>query len=403
MVKRRSMRYIYRVTALLAGAFFMLSALLKAVDPVGTLLKVEEYLRAMGLEGLTSLAAPAAALLCYVEFIIGAALAAKIRMRATVNALLLFMLAMTLVTLLNLTLLPINDCGCFGDAFRLSNLQTFLKNLLLLAIAVFLRFWPGGESSERASIKRRASATVVVFASALEVFIFCWSLWYKPMADFGNYRRGTDLRALAEGVEGAYYDALFIYEKEGRREAFTLDNLPDSTWTFVESHVTERAPDGAALENGSAAVENWHAVEGSAEADGAALEDGNVALEDGAADFQLKNGAGEYIAGDILAEDGRVLFCVVRDAEALGIGKRERIIELAGEARGRGVRFLVVCSDFPQKMREALEAAAQGRALPDVVYTDKKTAISLNRLNGGLVMVEDGVVAYKERLTSTIW
>ena len=383
------MRYIYRVTALLAGAFFMLSALLKAVDPVGTLLKVEEYMRAMGFGGLTSLALPVAALLCYTEFIIGVALAAKIRMRSAVNALLLFMLAMTLVTLLNLTLLPIKDCGCFGEAFRMSNLQTFLKNLLLLAIAVFLRFWPGGESSERASIKPRASATVVVLASALEVFIFGWSLWYKPMADFGNYRRGTDLRALTEGLEGAYYDALFIYEKEGRREAFTLDNLPDSTWIFVESLVTERAPDGAALEN-------WNAAEGSTGADGAAL-------EDGAADFQLKNGAGEYIAGDILAEDGRVLFCVVRDAEALGIGKRERIIELAGEARGKGVRFFVVCSDFPQKMRDALETAAEGGILPDVVYTDKKTAISLNRLNGGLVMVEDGVVAYKERLTSTIW
>lgn len=360
------MRYIYRVTALLTGALFMLSALLKAVDPVGTLLKVEEYMRAMGFGGLTSLALPVAALLCYTEFIIGVALAAKIRMRSAVNALLLFMLAMTLVTLLNLTILPINDCGCFGEAFRLSNLQTFLKNLLLLAVALFLRLWPGGESSERASIKRRASATVVVFASALEVFIFCWSLWYKPMADFGNYRRGTDLRALAEGVEGAYYDALFIYEKEGRREAFTLDNLPDSTWTFIESLVTDGAPDAAA-------------------------------------DFQLKNGAGEYIAGDILAEDGRVLFCVVRDAEALGIGKRERIIELSGEAHGRGVRFFVVCSDFPQKMRDALETAAEGGILPDVVYTDKKTAISLNRLNGGLVMVEDGVVAYKERLTSTIW
>lgn len=389
MVKRRSIRYIYRVTALLAGAFFMLSALLKAVDPVGTLLKVEEYMRAMGFGGLTSLALPVAALLCYTEFIIGVAIAARIRMRSAVNALLLFMLAMTLVTLLNLTLLPIKDCGCFGEAFRMSNLQTFLKNLLLLAIAVFLRFWPGGESSERASIKRRASVTVVVLASALEVFIFCWSLWYKPMADFGNYRRGTDLRALTEGLEGAYYDALFIYEKEGRREAFTLDNLPDSTWIFVESLVTERAPDGAALEN-------WNAAEGSTGADGAAL-------EDGAADFQLKNGAGEYIAGDILADDGRVLFCVVRDAEALGIGKRERIIELAGEARGKGVRFFVVCSDFPQKMRDALETAAEGGILPDVVYTDKKTAISLNRLNGGLVMVEDGVVAYKERLTSTIW
>lgn len=397
MVKRRSIRYIYRVTALLAGAFFMLSALLKAVDPVGTLLKVEEYMRAMGFGGLTSLALPVAALLCYTEFMIGVALAAKIRMRSAVNALLLFMLAMTLVTLLNLTLLPIKDCGCFGEAFRMSNLQTFLKNLLLLAIAVFLRFWPGGESSERASIKRRASATVVVLASALEVFIFCWSLWYKPMADFGNYRRGTDLRALTEGLEGAYYDALFIYEKEGRREAFTLDNLPDSTWIFVESLVTERAPDGAALENWNAAGESADAA---AEVNWSAAEEG---APDAAADFQLKNGAGEYIAGDILAEDGRVLFCVVRDAEALGIGKRERIIELAGEARGRGVHFFVVCSDFPQKMRDALETAAEGGILPDVIYTDKKTAISLNRLNGGLVMVEDGVVAYKERLTSTIW
>ena len=370
------MRYLYRGVAIAVGLFFMLFALLKAADPMGTILKVEEYLQAMGLEGLQSLSTTIAALLCLVEFIIGAALAAKVRMALAVPLLLLFMAVMTIITILNLTILPIDDCGCFGEAIKLSNTETFLKNLLLLGCALFLLLYPKGEYAKRISISPKRAMLLMGAAVVLELLIFSYSLWYKPLADFGQFRKGTDLREMAEGGAGALYDALFVYQKEGRRESFTLDNLPDTTWTFVESIVSpaEDSPSG----------------------------------EGTAADFQLKNGAGEYIAQDILGEEGRVLFSIVNSAESLSLKDWETIFGLAAQAEAHNARFYLVCCQLQQEVIAAMAAAAESLGaepaeLPYLLYTDKKTALSLNRLNGGLVVVDEGVLSYKDRLTSTIW
>ena len=343
------MRYLYRGVAIAVGLFFMLFAILKAADPMGTILKVEEYLQAMGLEGLQSLSTTIAALLCLVEFIIGAALAAKVRMALAVPLLLLFMAVMTIITILNLTILPIDDCGCFGEAIKLSNTETFLKNLLLLGCALFLLLYPKGDCAKRISISPKRAMLLMGAAVVLELLIFSYSLWYKPLADFGQFRKGTDLREMAEGGAGALYDALFVYQKEGRRESFTLDNLPDTTWTFVESIVSpaEDSPSG----------------------------------EGTAADFQLKNGAGEYW---------------------------ETIFGLAAKSEAHNARFYLVCCQLQQEVIDAMAAAAESLGaepaeLPYLLYTDKKTALSLNRLNGGLVVVDEGVLSYKDRLTSTIW
>ena len=83
-----------------------------------------------------------------------AAMAAKVRMALAVPLLLLFMAVMTIITILNLTILPIDDCGCFGEAIKLSNTETFLKNLLLLGCALFLLLYPKGDCAKHISRKR---------------------------------------------------------------------------------------------------------------------------------------------------------------------------------------------------------------------------------------------------------
>ena len=122
---------------LIVGLTFVASGLLKAVDPVGTALKITEYLAPVfAFTGHShSLALALSFVLCGGEFILGAFLLAGSYRRVCARFAFVFMILMTLVTGYILIADPVSDCGCFGDALHLTNLQTFLKNLVLLPLS----------------------------------------------------------------------------------------------------------------------------------------------------------------------------------------------------------------------------------------------------------------------------
>ena len=128
---------------LLLAVTFILSGFVKAVDPLGTQYKINDYLEAMGLGGLPDWAMlVASVLLAAVEFCLGIFLLFAIRRRLTSRLILLMMAVMTPLTLWLAIANPIHDCGCFGDAVVLTNWQTFWKNIVLLGCAVVVALWP---------------------------------------------------------------------------------------------------------------------------------------------------------------------------------------------------------------------------------------------------------------------
>ncbi len=126
------------LSRILVGATFVFSGLMKAVDPLGFTYKIQDYLIELGLTALFPLALPAAVLMVTAEFALGAFLLLGIYRKWTTRLVLLFMIFFTPFTLWVAIANPVEDCGCFGDAFVISNWQTFYKNLLLLAGTVWL-------------------------------------------------------------------------------------------------------------------------------------------------------------------------------------------------------------------------------------------------------------------------
>ena len=147
----------------LLGGVFIFSGLVKCVDPVGTSVVVDKYLATYSLEALLPMSLTIAISLAVVEVAMGMLLVIGVLKRYVAGAVTIFLLLFTVITLLNATLLPIGDCGCFGDAVKLTPWQTFLKNLALLPMAVAV--W---RNSEAAKPKWRgvaiAAAVVVLFA-----------------------------------------------------------------------------------------------------------------------------------------------------------------------------------------------------------------------------------------------
>ena len=125
---------------LIVALTFLFSGYVKAIDPLGTQYKIADYLQALGLGGVIPdwLTLTASIGLSTLEFSIGIFLLFAIRRRLTSKVLLLVMAVMTFITAWIVIANPVKDCGCFGDALKLTNAETFAKNIVLLAISILL-------------------------------------------------------------------------------------------------------------------------------------------------------------------------------------------------------------------------------------------------------------------------
>ena len=236
---------------------------------------------------------------------------------------------------------PVEDCGCFGEAIHLTHAQTLLKNLVLLALALvaFLPFQNFG-------VPRRGK--YVAFFLALPSLVF--ALWYNhrhlPMIDFTEFAPGVELFA---SLDNDYQEMdgkvpTFIYERDGQRGSFSLNNLPDSTWTFVGVDTLSRS---GLYKSEAKPVLSFRDAEGTYEDERAVL--------------------------------GKVMvFSVYDPAKA----DWERIGSQAAEARSCGATPLLL--------------TVPGENVPqDVYFADYKPLITLNRANGGATYFNDGELVAK--------
>ncbi|MBQ2133828.1 MAG: DoxX family protein, partial [Bacteroidales bacterium] len=132
------MRILRAICRVVFGILFVFSGFIKAIDPIGSALKIKEYFGAMHLAFMDFLSIPGAILLSTTEFIIGVAILKGLRINLFSKLALWFISFFTLLTLWIYLFNPVSDCGCFGEAIHLSNKATFIKNLVLLAAALVI-------------------------------------------------------------------------------------------------------------------------------------------------------------------------------------------------------------------------------------------------------------------------
>lgn len=225
------MRFLRGLARVIFALTFIVSGFLKLIDPVGTGLIVGEYLSWLHLDFLSFAQIGLGIALSTIEFAIGISILIGLRMRFFTTLGLCFISLFTILTLFLAILNPISDCGCFGRAIHLSNWASFGKNVFLFLLAIFIFF--GRNKSTRI-----ASPTLQwVFVGVFSLFAICLAvdaLLNNPRMDYTAYSIGTDFNELAEG-ELPDFVTVFTYEKDGEQDVFTIDNLPDSTWNFVES------------------------------------------------------------------------------------------------------------------------------------------------------------------------
>ena len=225
----------------LLGLTFIFSGYVKAIDPLGTQYKIQDYLTALDLYGYVPdwLTLMVSVVLSAVEFSLGIFMLFAIRRRIVSRLMTAVMVVMTAVTVWLYVADPIKDCGCFGDAVTLTNGQTLAKNVVLLGCAVVTAVWP----MRMGRLVSRTNQWIVINYTAVFIFLTSVVCLYKlPVFDFRPYHVGADLRKgmeIPKGEQQPEFVTTFIMEKNGQRREFSLENYPDSTWTFIDSKTVQ--------------------------------------------------------------------------------------------------------------------------------------------------------------------
>lgn len=232
---------LVNVCRLVISLTFIFSGYVKAIDPLGTQYKLQDYLNVVQLSQYVPdyLTLGASVLLGGLEFCLGVFILFAIHRRLMSRLVLLFMAIMTPLTLWLAVANPIKDCGCFGDAIILTNWETFYKNVVLLAAAIVLCVKP---LMMPRFISRTNQWIVITYTIIFILFSSTRSLYTLPQFDFRPYHIGADIKKgmeIPEGAKGPEFETTFILEKNGQRKEFTLENYPDSTWTFIDSKTVQ--------------------------------------------------------------------------------------------------------------------------------------------------------------------
>lgn len=333
-----------RFCGFITGFVFFLSGIVKLMDPAGAGLVMKEYYAFLHLGFLGFSAKFMGVFFALAETVIGTALITGVWRRAVAQCAIALQSFFTLLTLLLVIFNPEMDCGCFGEAIHLTHGETFVKNIILLAL-LLTYYIPRKHLGE--TRKKKYVSFALVTVSVLAFTVYSWV--YIPMIDFTAYKAGAELQAGATVNADDLYESVFTYEKDGIRQDFTLGHLPDSTWTFV--NVSTRLKEGR--------------------------EDSLVGLS-----FYSES-TGEYM--DTLAIEGKVMVVSVYDPD-MSAKKWNRIENFIRRSQKAGFTTLLLTT--------STEGVPAGMAASAFI-SDYKTLISLNRSNGGVTYFNDGELVRK--------
>ena len=232
---------VVNVCRFVLAATFIFSGYVKAIDPLGTLYKLKDYAAAMSLNGLLPdwVLVGVAIALGALEFALGVFMLFAVRRHVVSRITLAFMTAMTVLTLWIFVADPVKDCGCFGDALKLTNGETLLKNIVLIACAALVAWRP----TDMARFISRSNQWIVrYYTVAYIVITSIYCLYTLPIFDFRPYHVGTNIKQgmeIPEGAEQPEFESTFLLRKNGETREFTLDNYPDSTWEYVDTRTVQ--------------------------------------------------------------------------------------------------------------------------------------------------------------------
>lgn len=361
------MRVFYTLSRYLVGLILIFSGVIKINDPVGTQIKLEEYFSLFStdftsiFEILIPYALMISVFLCCLEIVIGVALIINYRMKLISKILLGLIVFFTFLTFYSAYFNKVTDCGCFGDAIKLTPWQSFYKDLILLSFSLIIYFLHSKLRYQDGFFKIKIFEDnvfkngVIIFISVISLIISYTAINFLPFVDFRPYKVGNYIPDLMQPSEELKYS--YIMEKNGRNYEF--DNYPnDESFTFKKIKLL------------------------------------NPEAEPKISDYSLWNEDGDFTNESFL---GNKLFIVIHDVNKLGIDRRkinEFIIKL--KKLKSDINFwvepIVLTSSDSKSLSSFLD---KNKISIKSIYGDASVLKTMIRSNPGFLLMRNGTVRGK--------
>jgi uncharacterized membrane protein YphA (DoxX/SURF4 family) len=233
-------KVIYHFSRIFLGLVFTFSGFVKAVDPMGTAIKFNDYFNyAFNLPGLTEFSLLLSFIMCGFELWTGILLLLNTAPKLSSFFTLMLMIVFTPLTLYLAIANPVSDCGCFGDAVKMTNWQTFYKNVVI-DFFLLLLFLTKKDINTKKFIVTKFSLAVLSVLAIVGFELYNYN--YLPVIDFMPYKVGANIPELMKIPDDApkdEYEISFVYKnsKTGEVKDFTEENYPwqDTTWVWQET------------------------------------------------------------------------------------------------------------------------------------------------------------------------
>ena len=341
------------VCRLLVGALFIFSSFTKGVDPLGTKYKMLDYLAVYGMTWLNDFALVLAMLMILAEFIVGICLITKVLPRLAVLGATLLMLFFTITTLFDALYDLVPDCGCFGTAIKMSNWQTFYKNLVIDAVLIPLIM----NNKQLENKLEKGVQWIIAIAFALAFLGFeIYNYRHLPVVDFMNWKVGKQLTM--ETAEESQVYLTYRNKATGETQEYLSPNYPwnDSVWMSQWEFVDQR-------------------VEGVTNFLG----------------FSALDLEGNDVTENILATENLLMF-TSHDLSKVTEKEWDKVREITEAAGEQGYIVIWVVANEPEYVEELMK---KYDFLYEVYYADELEIKPIVRSNPGLIWLDNGLVKDK--------
>ncbi|MEO6316486.1 MAG: BT_3928 family protein [Chitinophagaceae bacterium] len=358
------MKILINIARIIVGVLFICSGLVKANDPLGLSYKMQEFFEVWGWDFLNAFTLSFSILMIAFEIIAGVAVLLGWRMKLFSWLLLLLIIFFTFLTGYAVLSGKIRSCGCFGDCIPLTALQSFMKDLVLTALIVFIFIFRNQvQPLFSATTSGRILLLTVVISFALQGYVFK----YLPIVDCLPYKVGKNIQAQMKIPPGAIPDSsviTFVYTKQNQQVEFTSDKFPED---FDDSlyHFVRRYDKLVRAGNAEAPIK----------------------------DFVLTSLSGTDTTTAILEQKGAMLFLFVKDAMNSRYEQKEneQLRQIATYAKQQNIPLYLITN-----AREVINEFTA--ATKDSVTTFMCDAVAIKtaaRANPTLYLVQDGIIKNK--------
>ena len=240
------MKYIVNISRILVGFLFILSGWIKLNDPLGFSYKLQEYFGTdvLNLPFLEPYALGISIMVVVLEVVLGVFLLIGYKRKFTVWMLLLMIVFFTFLTFYSAYFDKVKDCGCFGDALKLTPWESFTKDIVLLVLILILFF---GQKYIKPLFSKLPTTIIALLSFLVSLYIGYDVLMHLPHVDFRAYKIGNNIQeqmATPPDAPRPVVEYTWHYKLNGEEKTYVDDGRGPSEYDEILNVETKQIDEG---------------------------------------------------------------------------------------------------------------------------------------------------------------